>query len=150
MTVVHAVLGVAVLVTCALAGAWGAWSWWRGGPSETFWLLLRTAQAAVLAQLVLGLVLLALGRHPASLHVLYGVLPAVVMALGEQLKVLSAQGVLDARDLASAAAVGRLPESEQRAVVLAIVRRETGVMTVAALVALVLALRAAGTAGLFG
>jgi hypothetical protein len=82
--------------------------------------------------------------------VLYGVLPAVVMALGEQLKVLSAQGVLDARDLASAQAVGRLPVDQQHDIVLAIVRRETGVMTAAALVALVLALRAAGTAGLFG
>jgi hypothetical protein len=150
MTAVHAVLGVTVLIACALAGAWGGWSWLRGGPSEAFWRLLRAAQGAILAQVVLGLVLLALGRHPANLHVLYGVLPAVVMALGEQLKVLSAQGVLDARDLASVQAVGRLPVDQQHDIVLAIVRRETGVMTAAALVALVLALRAAGTAGLFG
>jgi hypothetical protein len=150
MTAVHAGVGVAVLGLCALAGGWGAWAWFRHAPSPAFWRLLRGAQAAILLQVVLGLVLLALGRHPASLHVLYGVLPAVVMALAEQLKVLSAQSVLDARDLESAAAVGRLPESEQRAVVVAIVRRETGVMAVAALVALALALRAAGTAGLFG
>jgi hypothetical protein len=150
MTALHAVVGVAVLALCALAGGWGAWSWSRGGPSEAFWLLLRAAQAAILAQVVLGVLLLILGHHQRSLHTLYGVLPAVVMALAEQLKVLSAQSVLDSRDLASAEAVGRLPELEQRDVVLAIVRRETGVMTAAALVALVLALRAAGTAGWFG
>jgi hypothetical protein len=150
VTGVHVAVGVGVLVLCAASAAWGAWAWLRGGQSRTFWRLLRAAQAAILVQLVLGLVLLALGRHPAHLHLLYGVLPAVIMALAEQLKLLSAQTVLDARQLGSAQAVGELPEAEQREVVLAILRRETGVMTAAALVALALALRAAGTAGLFG
>jgi hypothetical protein len=40
-----------------------------------------------------------------------------------------------------------LPDDEQRLVVLDIVRRETGVMAAAALVIVVLAVRAAGVAG---
>jgi hypothetical protein len=53
--------------------------------------------------------------------------------------------VLDSRNLESAAAVGNLPESEQRAVVLSILQRELGVMVLAALVMLALLIRAAGT-----
>ena len=76
--------------------------------------------------------------------------PELLDRVGRVGEYLRFQSVLDARGLASGSAVGRLPASEQRDVVLAIVRRELGVMTAAALVALVLALRAAGTAGLFG
>jgi hypothetical protein len=53
--------------------------------------------------------------------------------------------VLDARDLEDAQAVGRLPDDEQRSVVLQIVRRELGVMAAAALVIAFLGLRAYGT-----
>jgi hypothetical protein len=42
--------------------------------------------------------------------------------------------------------VGALPELEQRAVVIAVVRREMGVMTVAAAIAAALSVRAAFTA----
>ena len=51
--------------------------------------------------------------------------------------------VLDARGFESAQAVGRLPAIEQQDVVRAIVRREIGVMALAALVIVVLLLRAA-------
>jgi hypothetical protein len=54
--------------------------------------------------------------------------------------------VLDARGLEDAQAVGRLDEDGQRSVVLAILRREMGVMTLAAVVVVFLALRAWGTA----
>jgi hypothetical protein len=50
--------------------------------------------------------------------------------------------VLEARGLPDAEAVGRLPPDQQRSVVLQIVRREMGVMTLGALVAGFLALRA--------
>ena len=50
------------------------------------------------------------------------------------------------RLLSAAAEVGALPEAEQRGVVLAVVRREIGVMALAALVVCFLELRAAGTA----
>jgi hypothetical protein len=66
--------------------------------------------------------------------------------VAEQLRVISAQTILDRRELADAQAVGELGEAEQRAVVAEIVRRELGVMAISALVVVFLALRAAGTA----
>jgi hypothetical protein len=66
--------------------------------------------------------------------------------VAEQLRVISAQTILDRRELADARAVGELPEDEQRSVVAEIMRRELGVMTLSALVVVFLALRAAGTA----
>jgi hypothetical protein len=45
--------------------------------------------------------------------------------------------------------VGALPEEQQQAVVAEIMRRELGVMALAALVVVFLAARAAGTAGGF-
>jgi hypothetical protein len=65
--------------------------------------------------------------------------------VAEQLRLASAQLVLDARELEDAQAVGRLPEDQQRSIVLQIVRRELGVMSAAALVVCFLALRALGT-----
>ena len=66
--------------------------------------------------------------------------------MAEQLRVLSAQAVLDQRGLEGAAEVGRLPESEQQRVVGEVLRRELGVMTISAYVVAGLALRAASTA----
>jgi hypothetical protein len=51
--------------------------------------------------------------------------------------------VLEHRGLPDAQAVGALPEPEQRSVVLAIVRREVGVIALAAGVVALLSLRAA-------
>jgi hypothetical protein len=73
--------------------------------------------------------------------------PVAVGFVAEQLRVVSAQTVLDARGIEDARALGRRPEAEQRSVVVAILRRETGVMALAALVICFLALRALGTAG---
>jgi hypothetical protein len=87
-----------------------------------------------------------IGPKSPGLHVLYGLLPVAVSFLGEQLRVASAQMVLDARGFASAAEVGKLPHDEQHGVVAAIVQRELGVMTLAALVVVALLVRAAGTA----
>jgi len=95
----------------------------------------------------LGGVLVLLGEKASSLHVLYGLLPLAVAFLAEQLRVASAQMVLDSRGYESAAAVGKQPEEDQQAVVLAIVQREMGVMVLAALVIVVLLVRAAATGG---
>ena len=72
-------------------------------------------------------------------------LPVAVDFVAEQLRLASAQTVLDARGLEDAQAVGRLEEDAQRSVVLQILRRELGVMAAAALVSAFLALRALGT-----
>lgn len=148
MGTVHLVTGVLLLCLNLAAGAVGAWCWWRVHPSTLFWPLLRVAQGAIVVQILLGALLLALGRETGDdLHALYGALPLAVMFIAEQLRIGSADAILAARGFDSAQDVGDLPESEQRVVVLSIVRRETGVMAVSCLVVVLLALRAATTSG---
>jgi hypothetical protein len=142
---VHIVVGSAVILLSTLTGLWGAWRWWRAEASELFWRLLRTSQAVLLVQIALGGVLLAEGKKPGSLHILYGLLPLAVSFVGEQLRVSSAEMILASRGFESAAEVGELPPDEQQSVVLAIIRREMGTMTLAALVIAGLAARAAMT-----
>jgi hypothetical protein len=140
METVHVIGGVAVLVTNLLAGLWGGAAWLRQEPSVAFWYLLRIAQVAVVLQVLLGAVLLLLGRESAEgLHYVYGLLPLVVSLLAEGVRAGAAERELTGLDFDS------LPRQRQRAIALAIVRRETGIMTVSALVVFFLALRAAGT-----
>jgi hypothetical protein len=130
-----------------LAGVFGAWRWQRCEGSRTFWTLLRTAQlAAVLYAAAIG-ALAAAGRTSGDhLFYLYALLPLAVSFVAEQLRVASAQTILDQREIADARALGEMPESEQHRVVTLIVRREMGVMALSALVVAFLALRAAATA----
>jgi hypothetical protein len=144
---VHLVVGVLAIASWAVAGAYAAWGWWRSGLGPWFWRVLRFAQGVVVVQVALGGVLVLSGHKPSGLHVLYGVLPLLVSLIAEALRAASAQTVLDARGYESAQAVGRQPAEEQRAVVMAIIRRELGLMALAALVIVVLLLRAAQTAG---
>jgi hypothetical protein len=143
--VIDASLALAALN--ALPAALGGVRWYRGESSRGFWIALRVGQAGALA-LAIGVgVLLLAGRSAANnLFYLYAVLPVVIGFVAEQLRLTSAQTVLDQRNLDDAQAVGELPEREQLAVVEAIVRREMGIMALSALVVVFLALRAAGTA----
>ena len=138
------------MVTSLAAGAYGAWAWWRARPAPRFWPLLRLSQVVLVAQVTLGTVLLILGKHPAHLHLLYGLLPIGVSFVAEQLRIVAADQVLARRGMESARDMEGLPEPEQHQIVVDIVRRETGVMAASALVVLVLALRAAGVAGFLG
>ena len=147
MKQVHLVVGILAITLNAAAGLWGAWSWWRVRPSTLFWRLLRIAQAVVVVQVGLGGLLVAIGHKPPGLHVVYGLLPIGVTLIAEQLRVASAQLVLAARGHESAAGVGKLPEEEQRLIMLSVVTREIGVMALAALVIVVLLARAAATSG---
>ena len=125
------------------AGAWGSWRWWTVEPSDTFWRLVRAGQvAAVLLALLAGVAYLTGSRPDDGLFWLYAALPTAIGFFAEQFRILSAQTVLEARGLQNAEAVGELPPDQQRSVVLQIVRREMGVMTLGALVAGFLALRA--------
>lgn len=126
------------------AAAWGGWRWWRVDPDRWSWALVRAGQAAVIAlALCAAGAWLAGARPDDGLFWIYALVPGGTSYFAEQLRLLSAQAVLDARELADAQAVGRLPEGEQRSVVLQIARRELGVMALAAGVNAFLALRAA-------
>jgi hypothetical protein len=147
MTHVAQVVALAAALVSLVAGGLGAWHWWRVEPSPAFWLVCRLSQALLVAQAAVAGVLAALGFDPADgLYWLYALLPLAVSFVAEQLRVTSAETVLDDAGLPNAQAVGELDEARQRSVVLAIVRREMGVMTASALVVAFLALRAWGTA----
>jgi len=142
MATVHLILGVAVLATNLGAGAWGAVAWLRQAPSTGFWYLLRVAQVAVIAQVMVGAVLLLLGHSsPDGLHYLYGTLPIFVSMLAEAARAGAGARELEGLDFDA------LPRERQRLVALAIFRRETGIMAVSAFVVFFLAMRAAGTSG---
>ncbi len=144
---VHIVVGSLAIALNAAAALYGAWCWWRVEPSTVwFWRLLRTGQIVVVIQVALGGLLELTGHKAPSLHIIYGVLPLLLSFIAEQLRISSAQMVLDQRGYESAEVVGQLAEEEQQSVVVAILRREIGVMTLAALVTVVLLARAAGTA----
>ena len=134
----------AVLAANAVAGGFAGWRWWRVAPSAAVWPLLRAAQGVAVGQALVAGLLFALGHEPRDgLYWLYALLPVAIGLIAEQLRIASAEQVLENRGLPDAQAVGTLPEAEQRSVVLAIVRREIGVMALAALVVAFLALRAA-------
>jgi hypothetical protein len=138
---------VAVAALNVVPAALGAWRWYRGENSRAFWVALRVAQVGALLYAVVVGVLAAAGHSSTEqLFYLYALLPLAVAFVAEQLRVASAQTILDQRDLQDAKAVGALPESEQHAIVAAIVRREMGVMTLSACVVIFLAWRAAETA----
>jgi hypothetical protein len=142
METVHLIVGVGVLIANLVAGAVGGIAWLRREPSVAFWYLLRIAQAAVVLQVLLGTILLLLGHEAVDkLHYVYGVLPLLVTLLAEAARVGAAERELEGVDFES------LPKDRQQRFALAIVRRETGIMAVSALVVFGLALRAAGTSG---
>ncbi len=146
--IVHIILGISLTACFTGAAVLGAVAWFQIRTSELFWKLLRVGQVALVAQILLGGLLVLLGHKPhAGLHFLYGVLPLAVSFIAEQFRIASAESVLDARGLPDAQAVGALPAAEQQSIVLQIVRRELGVMTLAAVAIVFLALRAIGTAG---
>jgi len=142
MVIVHVAVGIGVLTINLLAGSVGGIAWLRREPSVAFWYVLRVAQAAVVLQVGLGAILLLSGREAETgLHYLYGVLPLLVSLLAEAARAGAAERELTGLDFES------LPSERQRAIALAIVRRETGIMAVSALVIFLLALRAATTTG---
>jgi len=140
---VHIAIGSIAIALCAASGFWGAVCWFRHRTSTVFWPLLRAGQVFIVLEALLGGIQILAGEKTNDLHYLYGALPIFVGFMAEQLRVSAAQMILDKRGFLTPQAVGKLPEDEQRAIVLAIVRREIGVMTLSALVSLVLCARAA-------
>ena len=142
-----AVAGALVLAgACGLVGLFGAVRWYLLAPTRAFWIGLRASQALAFAYAALAGILYLGGDRPSnSLYYLYALLPIAIGFVAEQLRIVTADQVLAARDLDEAAQVADLPADEQQSIVLAILRREMGVMAAAALVVCFLALRAAST-----
>jgi hypothetical protein len=146
------VAGAIVVAALNLAPAiLGGWLWYWGEPTErgarAFWVLVRAGQGSALMLAIAVGSLAAAGKQSSEgLFYLYALLPIAIGFVAEQLRIASAQTVLDQRGIESAQAVGGLDEHEQRRLVAQIVRREVGVMAAAAGVVVFLALRAAGTA----
>jgi hypothetical protein len=141
MTALHIVLGVALVAVNLAAGLLGAWRWRRDEHSHAFWPLLRVGQALVVIQALVGGVLLLLGQDLPRLHLIYGLVPLGVALIAEQLRLTSAQAVLDQRGVRSAR---ELAPAEREDAALDILRREMGVMAASALVVAALGLRAGG------
>jgi hypothetical protein len=132
------------------AAALGGWCWWRFLPSPLFWRLTRAGQAAVVVFAAFtGIVALTGDSPDDDLFWVYVLVPLGVSFVAEQFRVLSARTVLDQRELADAEAMRRLPAEEQELIRELIIRRETGIMTLAALAIAFLLARAALTASGF-
>jgi hypothetical protein len=133
-------VGIAVLVSNAVAAGWGAVGWLRkdARASLVFWPLLRAAQATVVVEAVLGFLLLARGASaPDGLHVAYGIAPLVITVISEAMRAGVAKRELD--DVEDVDAQVTLAKR--------VALGEMGVMTVGALLILTLALRAYQTGG---
>lgn len=142
MTQLHLTVAVLVLALNLAAGVWGVVAWLLRRPTTIFWYLLRAAQASVVAQAVLG-VLLLMTNHEAreDLHYLYGILPLGIALLTEIMRVGAAQKVVGDTDYE------KLPETEARALAMQIFIAETRVMALGCLIIAALALRAGLTSG---
>jgi hypothetical protein len=141
MTALHIVLGVAVVAVNLAAGLFGVYKWRRDEYSRAFWVLLRTGQALVVIEVLQGAVLLLMGEELPPLHLIYGLVPLGVAFIAEQLRLTSAQTILDQRGVSSAR---ELAPHDAEAAALDILRREMGVMAASALVVAALGLRAGG------
>jgi hypothetical protein len=143
MSGAHEYLGAITIAVNALAALTGLYAWrWRA--TKAFWPLLRAGQLLVIVEAVVGAALLLDGSDLPRLHLVYGLVPIAVSFVAEQLRLASAEIVLEQRGLENAQEVATLPDAEQRALVSSIIRRETGVMAASAAVVALLCLRAQG------
>jgi hypothetical protein len=130
-----------VVVANAVAGGWGAVSWYRRNPSVAYWYVLRVAQASVIVQVLIGGLLLASGgTRPNGIHYVYGIAPLVVTLVAEGMRVGAAQ-----RELEEAGDVESMPRREQVLLARRVVLREMQVTTIGTLLVLTLVLRALQT-----
>jgi len=139
------VVGIAVLATNLVAAAWGAIGWVRkdARAAIVFWPLLRAAQATVVIEAIVGLLLVARGASaPDGLHIAYGIAPLAISLVSEGMRAAVAQ-----RELEDVEDVDALDRPAQVVLAKRVALAEMGVMTVGALLILTLALRAFQTGG---
>jgi hypothetical protein len=129
------------LVAAAVAGL----RWWQVEASPLAWRLIRAGQVAGgLLAVVAGVAVVSGADPDDGLLWLYLLLPVPVAFVAEQLRAVSAHTELDDRELPDAAAMAALPEATQQSIVVQILRKELGIMALAAGVVGFLALRALG------
>jgi heme A synthase len=143
MIAVHVVIGSLAILFNLVAFLLGALAWYRRLPSPPFWKLLRVGQGFVILEAVFGGILILTGDKASTLHYIYGAVPLFLAVIAEQLKISAAQLILDKREIEDTKAVAALPQDEQKEIVVTILRREIGVMTLSCLVVVVLLARAA-------
>lgn len=142
MTQLHLTLAIAMFALNLLAGAWGVAAWLLRRPTTIFWYLLRTAQVSVVAQAVVGVLLMMFGHKAGDdLHYLYGILPLGLALVTEIMRVGAAQQVVGDTDYE------KLPEDQARSLALNIFIAETRVMALGCLIIAALAVRAGITSG---
>ena len=144
MSSTHELLGAITIGINWIAALLGGIAWLTRRRIQPFWWMLRTGQALILLDAVIGAALLLDGKDLPRLHLIYGLVPIAVSFVAEQLRLASADIELQKRDLENAQEVATLPAEEQRALVTGIIRRETGVMAASAAVVALLCLRAQG------
>jgi len=140
----HSDLGALAIGLNVAAALIGFVAWLTSRNPRAFWWILRSGQLLIMLQAVTGAALLLDGKDLPRLHLVYGLTPIAVAFLAEQLKLLSTQSLLDKRGFEGGADIAELPESEQRAFVRAVLRRELGVMATSAFIVATLAARAQG------
>jgi hypothetical protein len=145
MSDAYLALGVTAIALNLTAGTIGGLAWRLDRVSIAFWYLLRAAQILTLVFVLAEAAIYVGGdRADDGLHYLYAALPVVASVLAEAMRGASASQELGDTDFAS------LDPDRQQTVALAIVRRETGVMTVGCFVVAFLVWRAIETtAGMF-
>ncbi len=81
MSSVHAAVGFAIVAGFLVLSLWGLVAFLiKRDPTRWFWRLLAALQAALIVQLIGGLIVLALGNRRPLLHYAYGaVFPAIVL-----------------------------------------------------------------------
>ena len=145
---IHAIVGAACLALNALAAMWGGVAWARRDPSVSFWPVLRVAQASVVVEVLLGVVLLIQGRKPPdSLHYVYAVAPLVIALVTEAMRADAARREID--ELGDDVDPETLTRREQVLLARRVVVREIGVMTIGVILIVTLLLRAASSGGAF-
>jgi hypothetical protein len=140
LTLIHEILGIAVLAANGVAAAWGGVAWSRGEPSQVFWYLLRVAQAVVVVEVIVGVVLALRGHHADAIHWVYGISPLVVSLVSEGARITVASA-----EVARVDDVEALDRRERILMARRIVIREIGVMTIGAILIVTLGLRALAT-----
>ncbi|MCB0830030.1 MAG: hypothetical protein KDB64_03840 [Solirubrobacterales bacterium] len=159
MSFAYTALGLAVIALNLVATLVGALAWRRNRPSVSFWYLLRAAQIATGIFVLLACVVYAAGHRASDeLHYLYVFLPVAVSFMAELMRGASASQELGERlsptepktNQELGELFAELEPDRQETIGLAIIRRETAVMTIACFVIAFLFWRALETtAGMF-